>query len=115
AEPAVRAVAARGIGRHRGDKAIAALISLLDDPMAIVASAACLALAETGDENMVEKAAGMLTHKSELVRLSAIKALGRMRRKQSIELLKPCLTDENELVRTVAAQVIKFLTERKGV
>ncbi|EKD68868.1 MAG: hypothetical protein ACD_47C00396G0005, partial [uncultured bacterium] len=102
------------IGRHRGEKAVAALKSLLDDPMAFVVSAACLALAETGDETLISEIARMLRHKSELVRLSAIKALGRMRRKQSIELLQPCLADENELVRTVAAQVIKFLTERVG-
>jgi HEAT repeat protein len=115
AEPAVRAVAARGIGRHPGVKSMTALLGMLGDPMAFVVSAACLALAETGEDAPAGEIAAMLSHRSELVRLSAIKALGRMRRKQSIELLKPCLKDENELVRTVAAQVIKFLTERKGV
>lgn len=115
AEPAVRAVAARGIGRRSGAKAAAALLGMLGDPMAFVVSAACLALAETGEDVPAAQIAAMLSHRSELVRLSAIKALGRMRQKQSIELLKPCLKDENELVRNVAAQVIKFLTERKGV
>lgn len=115
AEPAVRAVAASGIGRHSGAKARTALLGMLRDPMAFVVSAACLALAEIGEDAPTAEIAAMLFHRSELVRLSAIKALGRMRQKQSIEVLKPCLKDENEFVRTVAAQVIKFLTERKGV
>lgn len=115
AEPSVRAVAARGIGKRREPKGGEALIGLLGDPMAFVVSAACLALADLGDESHIAKIAEMLEHRSELVRVSAIKSLGRMRSKKSIPLLEKCLLDKNDQVSSLAGKVIEFLKESEGV
>ncbi|HNY12246.1 MAG TPA: HEAT repeat domain-containing protein [Candidatus Wallbacteria bacterium] len=113
-EPSVRAAAARAIGKQRDAKGCECLAGLLNDPMAFVISAACLALAEIGENRFIPQIGEMLMHKSELVRASAVKALGRMRSQTSITLLESCLKDENDQVRELASRVIKFLNEKRG-
>ena len=114
AEPSVRAAAARAIGKQRDTKGCECLVGLLNDPMAFVVSASCLALAEIGESRFIPQIGEMLVHRSELVRASAVKALGRMRSEKSIELLERCLEDENDQVRELASRVIKFLSEKRG-
>lgn len=112
AEPSVRSIAARAIGKIADPRGSAALAGLLSDPVAIVVSAACIALGEMGVEDNIIAIGPMLSNRSELVRSSAIKALGRLRSSRAITLLERALADDNAEVRELAEKVIKFLKEQ---
>ncbi|MCX7804108.1 MAG: HEAT repeat domain-containing protein, partial [Planctomycetota bacterium] len=71
------------------DDARRSLIKWLEDPRShpTVAAYAALALGEMPHEDTYRALAGALAHKSELVRLNAVLALGHMPRKENVDLL----------------------------
>ena len=107
----VRAVAATALVRTGGERELAALRSLLDDPEARVVAAALLALGEARvvaatSDVLARTRAGVLE-----VRVAALRALGRLGGDAALGTLLAALSDAEPGVRVAAAEGMTALRD----
>ncbi len=107
-DPDMRACAALALGRIGDGSAGPALAARLDDESAFVASVAADALSMLG-EAAVDALTEKLTHESAHVRLSAVRALGRIRSPRAIGPLFGLLEDPSYLVRHYAYEALEAM------
>src|SRR5262245_42251516 len=82
-----------------GEPSIPALGLCLSDPQLEVQEAASAILASIGDERVLAPLTAALANKDWIVRMHAVKALGRIRHADSVESLLPLLQDKVKAVR----------------
>lgn len=106
--PTIRLVVASALWNwHKG--AIVPLVGALQDPVREVRHAVALSLARLGDpraNNILRRI--LLTHKSDITRITAIHALSQVEGPEAHRILRKALRDKHPHVRKVARQALRL-------
>jgi len=104
----VREKALRALGKQKDERAIPAIVNMIDDRE--VGRSVPLALAQLGGPVAQEHLQQFLLGNSKRLKIDTIKALASIKSKDSVEALKQSLSDPDDEVVGLAIEALKLLT-----
>ena len=114
ADTRARWVSIRVLGMVRGDRARAALVSLLDDPQPAIRAASTQALGDLGDRGAAGKIASKLQDPAIIVRAGAAEALGKLADASTVPALTQALIARDNYYRGSSLWVRRHYVDSLG-
>jgi protein-S-isoprenylcysteine O-methyltransferase Ste14 len=114
-DPALRQLAARGLGRTGSDRAVKPLIGRLADPSADVRHWAAVALGDLGAGTAVEPLIDLLEEDAGTLRLAAAGALGRIDAAEAVAPLVEALGDPRPWTRAAVVEALGAIGSEDAV
>lgn len=114
-DPALRQLAARGLGRTGSDRAVEPLIGRLADPSADVRHWAAVALGDLGAGRAVEPLIDLLGEDAGALRLAAASALGRIGAAEAVAPLVEALGDPRPWTRAGVVEALGAIGSEDAV
>jgi HEAT repeat protein len=103
------------LGKIGYNKALSAILSLLESLYPDIRKYAAEALGKLGDKRAVDPLPGMLKEKNPELRITAVYALGTLKAPQAISPLISMLDDDNPWVRKCAAEALGKSGDKKAI